>query len=227
MRTGINYTQARGLTEMTEALTANTLDALEETGEHEQALALATELAAALSASGNLIDLTAARAVQVRILTLRGQASGVADTLDWLETTSRESGNIDIIVAGLGSTAIARAALAQPDHATALLAEIDAIPGSRRNGNYPALLPALVRAALASGNPQLAHQLTTGSNPTPPTTNTPSPPPPPPSAKPTTTWRKPPTATPTPPTAGKPSASSPSKPSPCSAKAAASSHSAT
>ncbi len=62
----------------------------------------------------------------------------------------------------LGTAAIARAALAQPDHATTLLAEIDTTPGSRNNSNYPPLLPALVRAALTTNNRQLGHQLTTG-----------------------------------------------------------------
>ena len=165
MRAGIAFAQARGLTEMTEALTANLLDALDETGEHEQALDLASGLARAMEASGNLGDLTAVRAVQARILTLRGHPSRVADTLDWLETTSREAGQTDLILTGLGSAAIARAALAQPDHAAALIAEIDAIPSSRENPNYPALLPALVRTALATNNLQLAHQLTTGFQP--------------------------------------------------------------
>jgi hypothetical protein len=100
--------------------------------------------------------------VQSRILTLRGQASRVADRLDRLEATIRENGQIDMLVAGLGTAAIARAALAQPNHATTLLGEIDSAPGSRDTVHYPALLPALVRTALTTNNPQLAHQLTTG-----------------------------------------------------------------
>ncbi len=44
-RAGIAFAQARGLTGMTRRLTANTLDPLVESGEHEQALALAAELA--------------------------------------------------------------------------------------------------------------------------------------------------------------------------------------
>ena len=39
-----------------------------------------------------MVDLVVARAAQARILTLRGQAAQVVDTLDWLETTSREAG---------------------------------------------------------------------------------------------------------------------------------------
>ena len=165
LQAGIVFARARGVTEMTEGLTAGTLDFLVETGEHGQALSLATELATDLEASGSLFDLAFVRAVQARILCLRGQASQVADTLDWLETTSRQIGSVDMLVAGLGSAAIVRAALAQPGHATTLLGEIDSAPGCRDNQNYWALLPWLVRTALATNNPQLAHQLTTGVQP--------------------------------------------------------------
>ena len=42
--------------------------------------------------SGNALDLTTAQAVQARILTLRGQAAQVADTLDWLEVDHPRGG---------------------------------------------------------------------------------------------------------------------------------------
>ena len=61
-------------------------------GQHEQALDLAAELATASRGKRDLLDLTSARGAASQILTLRGQASQVADTLDWLETTSREAG---------------------------------------------------------------------------------------------------------------------------------------
>ena len=160
---GIAFAQARGLTGTTEGLTANMLDFLVETGEHEQALTHAAELAADVEASGYVLVLIGVRIVQAQILTLRGQASRIADTLDWLETTSRDPGRLDMLIAGLGVAAIARAALAQPDHATALLGEIDTAPGSHDNyAAYPSLLPAMVRTALTTNNLQLAHQLTTG-----------------------------------------------------------------
>ena len=133
-----------------------------------------------------------------------------------------------MLVAGLGTAAIARAALAQPDHAAALLAEIDSDPRQpRKPVNYPALLPALVRTALTTNNPQLAHQLTTGVEPHTPyhehalaaataalaeaNGN--------PSRRRRVRRRRA--------GAGKPSVSSPSRPSPSSATAAASSRSAT
>ena len=69
--------------------------------------------------------------MKAQILAVRGQAAEVADTLDWLETTIRESGSSQHIVFGLGSVALARAALGQNDRAAALLAEIEANPGAR------------------------------------------------------------------------------------------------
>ena len=63
------------------------------------------------------------------------------------------------------SPAIARAALARPEHTSTLLSEIDTTPESRNNSNYTPLLPALVRAALTTNNPQLADQPTTGVEP--------------------------------------------------------------
>ena len=93
-----------------------------------------------LEASGDVFDLSAVRAVQARILTLRGQAAEVADMLDWLEATAsetREPGRHR-------RAALARAAFA-PRRRSAktrpprLLAEIEAIPGSRENQNYAAV----------------------------------------------------------------------------------------
>ena len=159
LRAGIAFAQARGLTEVAEALTANTVGTLVETGEHEQALTRASSLADQAEASGNLLDLTSLRAVQAQILTLCGQATQVADTLDWLEATSRETGSTDYIIQGLGSAAFARAALGQHDRAAGLLTEIDSTPGGRENGNYAAYLPGMVRTALAIAPLELAQRL--------------------------------------------------------------------
>ena len=159
LRAGIAFAQARGLTGLADSLMASTLDALVETGEHEQALALASELAARYEASGDVLDLSSVRSVQALILTLRGQAAQVADTLDWLETTTREIGNTDYIVGNLAAAAFARAALGEHDHAAALLAEIETNPGSRESPYYAAYLPTMVRTALALDNQELAQRL--------------------------------------------------------------------
>jgi hypothetical protein len=163
LQRGIAFARARGLTEIAGLLTNNVVDLLFETGEPGRALDLAAELATDNEANGNLHNLLGVRVTQAWILTLRGQASEIAGTLDWLEATSREIGMVESRVGGLGIAAYARAALAQPDRAAVLLAEIDGIPGS--HDDYVSLLPTLVRTALAIDNPQLADRLTTGVEP--------------------------------------------------------------
>ena len=162
LQAGIAFAEARGLTEVANQLTANRVETLLETGEDEQAFALAGEFAAGVEASGSVFELSSVRSVQARVLTLRGRAAEVADTLDWLEATTREVGQVDLIIVNLGVAAQSRAALGQHEQAVALLAEIEATPGSRENRNYPALLPAIVRTAVALGDPELAHQLVAG-----------------------------------------------------------------
>ena len=58
LQAGIAFAEARGLTEVADMLRSNSVEALVETGEHEQALALAGELAAELEAGGGALDLT-------------------------------------------------------------------------------------------------------------------------------------------------------------------------
>ena len=165
LQAGIAFAQARGLTEMADTLTANTVGGLVETGEHEQALTRASSLADQAEASGNLLGLAQLRAVQAQILALRGQATQVADTLDWLESTCRETGSTDYAVLGFGAAAPARAALGHNDRAAALLTEIDSTPGLRENATYAAILPTIVRTALTAGDQQLAARLAAGVEP--------------------------------------------------------------
>ena len=166
-RAGIAFAQARGLTEIADALTVATVDSLflGSTGEHERALALADELADELEASGNVSELTLMRSLQAQIFTLRGRATEVADTLDWLEATTRETGSPHHIVQNLSAAADARAALGQTERAAALLAEIEASLGVREIPGYAGHLPAMVRTALALGDSELARQLAAGVEP--------------------------------------------------------------
>ena len=123
------------------------------------------------------------------ILTLAARPAQVADTLDWLETTTRESRQHRLHRRRSGPAAFARAALAQPDHAAALLAEIDAIPGSRETGITRPCCQRLSAPPSPAATPNSPINSRPASNPAPPTTNTPSPPPTPPSPKPTATWQ--------------------------------------
>ncbi len=165
VRAGIAFAEARGLTEVASVMTAGTAEALVETGEHEQALALAGELAALAETSGDALSLTTVQCVQARILTLRGQATQVTDTLDWLEATTREAGQLDYTIANLAVAALVRGAVGQTHRADALLAEVAATPGSRETVHYVRYLPQMVRTALALANLELAERLVIGVEP--------------------------------------------------------------
>ena len=107
--------------------------------------------------------------------------------------------------------------------AAALLAEIEANPGAAR----PSTTPSSCRRWCAPPSRSATRNSPNGSwpvsSPAPPTPSTRSSPRTPPSPKPTATSRPPPTGTPTPPSAGSRSVSFPSRRSPSSARAAASS----
>ncbi len=166
LRAGIAFAQPRGLTGIVDVLTTGLLDGLVDAGEHGQALELADELssqlAAQLETGGNTLGLAEVRATQALILTFRGQASEIAGTLDWLETTSRDSGGPEHIVNSHATVAFAHTALANHDRAAALLTEIITTPNIRKSPNYASRLPLMIRTAFALGSPELARQLTDG-----------------------------------------------------------------
>ncbi len=164
VRAGTAFAHSRGLTGIADTLVSSTLDMLFDTGEHEQALTVASELAVHYEASGNVLDLTAVRCVQTLILTLRGQAPQTAGTLTWLVDTTREAGQSDYVVSNLSAVAHAHAALGQDEQAAHLLAEIE-VHGTRAPGYYAACLPAMVRTALALGNQELSQRLVAGLQP--------------------------------------------------------------
>ncbi len=164
-REGIAYAQPRGLTEMLDVLTHASLHVLDDTGEHEKALDLAAELAPRLEASGDVFDLVCVRAAHVRILALRGQGTEVADALEWLVSAARGTEDPQTVVMGLGSAALVRGELAEDPAAAALLFELESFPGVRDSFNYPALLPAMVRAAVRIEEHALAARLVTGLEP--------------------------------------------------------------
>ena len=151
----------------------------------------------------------------------RGDIHDAASRADWLLAAARERANADVSVSALAPAAAARLASGQPDQARALLAELDQTPGAHDNPYYATRLPAMVRTALAAGDPDLAQRLADGSNPTSRSTTTRSRQP-----RPARRTRRRPhpgrqLSTPTRPSAGASSATSPNPPTPCSARAAA------
>ena len=165
-REGIAYAKPRGLTEALDMLNGDAgLKALVDMGEHEEALALAAEMAPRLEASGDVFDLIGVRAVQVRILALRGKGAEITEVLEWLVPAARGTEDPQLVALCLGSAAPMRAGLGQDEVSAALLAELESYPGGHGNANYPMLLPAMVRTALQIGEPELAERLVGGLEP--------------------------------------------------------------
>ncbi len=165
LHAGITYATPRGLAEMTDSLKTSTLSPLVDTGHHDHARDLAADLADRFEATGDVWDLGEVRAVQTRIHTLRGQPERAVDWLDWLETTTRDTGYLAVIVFGFAAAAGAHTALDHLDTAARLLAEVDTTPGTRTTTYYPVWLPGMVRTALTINRPDLAQRLTVGIEP--------------------------------------------------------------
>ena len=133
LRAGIAFAQARGLTEMADTLTANTLETLVESGRARAGARRSRPSSPrALEASGDVLDLADVRAVQARILTLRGQAGQVGGHARLARNHQPR---------GRGRRLSSSSASQPPrspaphsdrhDQAAALLAEIEADPGGR------------------------------------------------------------------------------------------------
>jgi hypothetical protein len=115
-----------------------------------------------LEASDGVYYLAGVRAGRTRMLVLRGEAAQVGEMLEWLEPAARGTEDPQMMVLGLGSAALGRAALGQDRAAASLLQELEAFPGTHDTQFYPALLPAMVRTALGIGDSDLAVRLLGG-----------------------------------------------------------------
>jgi class 3 adenylate cyclase/tetratricopeptide (TPR) repeat protein len=156
----IAFSEQRGLTEMAAHLAANCPDLLVELGRSQEALEQAATLVAAAEASGDTPTLIELRTVELTTQLNQGHTHNATSQADWLLATSRELASADTSVDALAAAAAARLATGQSDQAQALLAELDQTPGAHESVNYALRLPAMVRTALAAGDPTLAHTLT-------------------------------------------------------------------
>ncbi len=160
---GITFCEQRGLVESAAQLEANTPGLLAELGRPEEALDRAARLAAAFEASGDMFTLVEVRAVELAIHLVRGRVTDRSG-IDWLIETARKIGTVDINVMALAAASAAVAADA-PEQAAALLAELQRKPGARETPYYARRLAAMVRTALAVGDPELAGRLADGLEP--------------------------------------------------------------
>jgi tetratricopeptide (TPR) repeat protein len=164
-RQGIGFDQARGLAALALWIEASSLDPLADIGELDEVLSEAGRLGERAETAGIVPSLITIRAVQARVLALRGEAGQAEAFLDWLEYAARETGAPEGLAEGLGSSAIARTALGQSDRAAALLNELSSNLQLRAHGSFAAWLAAMVRAAVLIGDPALAERLASGLEP--------------------------------------------------------------
>jgi hypothetical protein len=110
-----------------------------------------------LKATGQVTDLVEVRGVQLAIQATRGEPTAVAE-IESLVETARRAANIDATTFALGCAAVVLATEA-PERARALLRELEQAEGVHGTPYYVKQLPALVRAALATGDRALAERL--------------------------------------------------------------------
>jgi class 3 adenylate cyclase/tetratricopeptide (TPR) repeat protein len=158
MYAGLAFAKARGITGIAESMTASTLIGLIQIGQFDQALTLAADLLPRLEASGARGSQVEVRAAQTRIQIWQGSARAAVDSLDWLVTTARGTADPQLIAAGVGTAALAYADLGDANAVGALLSEI-ATPEAATTGQFAALLPAWVRAAVFVGQLGVAERL--------------------------------------------------------------------
>jgi class 3 adenylate cyclase len=159
-REGIDFSEWRGIAELTLAIAAMSTTFLAELGEAAHALAEAEPLAERLEAAGDL-NFTEPRAVQLRLLAERG-AQEHAPSPDALLAAARASGLPEKCMGAIAAAARLLVAQAKPGRAQALLAELEQLPGTRDDPYYTSNLPGLVRTALALADAELAARLVDG-----------------------------------------------------------------
>ena len=159
---GIAFCEQRGLATLAEMMEADCPGLLVELGRSEEALERARAVAAEIEASGGTWMLIWVRALELATHLARGEAEGASGIADWLVEATRTQDTTDVVVEALAAAAAARLAAAEPDQARALLAEIEQTPGARDVPYYSRQLGAMLRTALAAGDPDLARRLADG-----------------------------------------------------------------
>ena len=162
---GIAFCEQRGLAAQADAMEADCPGLLVELGRREEALERARALAAAAEASGGTWVLMWVRALELATHIARGEAEGTSDIADWLVEAARTHASPDVTIEVLAAVAAARLAAAEPDQARAVLGEIEQTPGARVFPYYARQLGAMLRTALAAGDPDLAERLASGLEP--------------------------------------------------------------
>ena len=156
------FCERRGIAEVLATLESEEVAFLAESGQVAEAFRAAAALAQRAEQVGNIPALVKARSVEVRVLVQRDELPTRPQLPEQLAAASRGTGIPELIAVGFTGAAELFRAQGRPDHARSLLAELIEVPLVRADPYYGALLPQLVRCALALGDRALARRLVTG-----------------------------------------------------------------
>ncbi len=155
---GIAFCEQRGLAEPVAVLNGNCPGLLAELGHTEEALERAGRLVAAAEARGEAYAMFEPCVVEFANWLARGEPDAPRHGAEWLIEAARAIGTAEMIVLAFGPAAEALAAVA-PERTSALLAELDQVTGAHNTPYFARQLAAMVRTALAAGDPELARRL--------------------------------------------------------------------
>jgi tetratricopeptide (TPR) repeat protein len=165
LREGTRFAEGIGNTEIADGLDASTAFTLIDAGRPDEAIALADSMEERLATIGDVFDLHACRSARIRALALIGRTAEASDVLDPVEARARAAEDTNAIATGLGTVALARAALGESAAAMELLREIGSAPHIKSDIYYITMLPALAREAIRLGGVALAERLARGPEP--------------------------------------------------------------
>jgi class 3 adenylate cyclase/tetratricopeptide (TPR) repeat protein len=161
---GIDFSERRGIVEVTLHLGAQRLGYLADCGRSAEAVAEASSLAVKLEAAGAVARIEAL-SVQLRLQAERGDAARAADAVQLAEL-ARETGEVQQLASALPVAAQLFLASGSHEHARAILSELEQTPALSSDSHYVSRLSLLVRCALELGAGPLAARFVEGVEPT-------------------------------------------------------------
>jgi tetratricopeptide (TPR) repeat protein len=160
---GVAFCERRGMAGFALAIAVMRFTFLAACGRSEDALVGAQPLAEQAEAAGDEI-LIEARSLQLGVLGKRGEGARV-DAAEQLGAAARVTGEPQNMAMAFAAAAQLMLAGGHSERAQELLEELERTSGTRDDPYYAALLPQLVRCALALGDPPLASRLIAGVEP--------------------------------------------------------------
>jgi len=164
-REGIEFAERRGIAELANWMASARLDCLFDFGSWDAVIEEVALLADRLQSYGSARPLIWARFFQASVIALRGGAADALVSVEWAIEYARDSSSIENRVAALAVAAMASLGAGDPKGAATALSVLERTPHVRESTNYPSLLPAMVRTAVAAGDLALADRLASGFGP--------------------------------------------------------------